>query len=241
MADDGMQTGTGQGPDSMEGAEPSVAACREVLIETAAECENGVPSAEAIAVEPFEPADEIPGSGGQDGDQPDARVLQGIAAAEQRLSDLFERKLAFDRFKEQQIENLHRELQEYKRGLTESILLPLVRQIIRYVDQLPRHIAAMRGKSAEEVGVERLYRELENVVEDLHLMLENVGVIVYRLPESRFDALEQQPRMTRDTDDPARHHEIAERLLPGYKLNGRLVEKERVNVFVYRNPGSSSP
>jgi molecular chaperone GrpE (heat shock protein) len=165
---------------------------------------------------------------------PAEAIRECIASAENRIIQMFEKKLAFDQFKEQQIERLHGELQEYKRGLVDSILLPLVKQIVRYVDQLPRHVASLRKKPEDQLGPERLFLELEGVREDLELILENVGVTIFRNPAMEFDAKVQQARSTEPIGNAAKHGQIVERLLPGYEMNGRVIEKERVKVFVYQ-------
>jgi len=168
---------------------------------------------------------------------PVAAIRDCIANAESHIIQLFEKKLAFDQFKEQQIERLHGELQDYKRGLAESILLPLVKQIVRYADQIPRHVAALRKKPVEQLGPERLFLELEGVRKDLELILENVGVTMFHSQAMEFDAKVQQVRSTEPIGNAAKHGQIVERLLPGYEMNGRVIEKERVKVFVYQEGG----
>ena len=148
---------------------------------------------------------------------------------------MFEKKIAFDNFKEKQIERLHGELQEYKRGLAEALLLPLVKQLVRYMDQIPRHVASLLKRPADQLGPERLSKELEGVRTDLEMILENVGVGVFHHPEAKFDTRFQQARGTAVTSNAAEHGSIVERLLPGYELNGKIIEKERVKVFVYQD------
>lgn len=167
-------------------------------------------------------------------------ICQRLQATEERILQEFERKLAYDRFKEQQISKLHDELQEYKRGLADSLMMPLVKQIIRYLDQLPRHIQALREKPAERLGPEQLFSELEGVREDLEMILENVGVTAFQNPEPDFDPRYQQARLTEQSDCAGQHGKILTRLLPGYEFNGRLVEKERVTVIVCRDPGTDA-
>ncbi len=121
-----------------------------------------------------------------------ATLTDCLKAMERQLLESFEQKLAYDAFKEKQIERLHNELQEYKRGLADSLLLPLIQQLVRYVDQIPRHIEALRKKPAEELGPERLGKELQGVREDLEMILENVGVAIVQSTEPKFDPRCQQ-------------------------------------------------
>ncbi len=181
------------------------------------------------------------GNGGSrgDADEPLALTIEALTdcvkAMQRQLLESFERKLAYDSFKERQIERLHNELQEYRRGFAESLLLPLIQQLVRYIDQIPRHIEALRKKPSEELGPERLVQELQGVRDDLEIILENAGVAIVQSTEPRFDPRSQQARSTEATDDSRNHGVVAARLLPGYSLNGKQIEKERVKVFVYRD------
>ena len=121
-----------------------------------------------------------------------ATLTDCLKAMERQILESFERKLTYDAFKEKQIERLHDELQEYKRGFADSLLLPLIQQLVRYVDQIPRHIEALRKKPAEELGPERLVKELQGVRDDLEMILENVGVAIVQSTEVNFDPRCQQ-------------------------------------------------
>jgi len=160
--------------------------------------------------------------------------LARLDALEECLLEKLEKKIMYDQFKEEQIKRLHDELQQYRQGFAESLLGPMIKQLVRYVDQITRQVAALREKPAEQLGPERLFKELEGVRDDLELILEDSGVVVFRQPDTRFDPRRQQARLTEETGDESQHGIIAERLLPGYELNGKLVEKERVKVLVYR-------
>ncbi len=162
------------------------------------------------------------------------RIRECVANVETKILESFEGKLKFDDFKEQQIARLHEELQEYKRGFADTLLKPFVIQLVRFLDQMPRHVESLKTKPAEEVTRERLFNELENVTEDLQMILENVGVEVFRSTETRFDPRLQQARLTVEVYEPEKHQIVAESLLSGYKLDGKLIEKERVKVFLYR-------
>lgn len=161
-------------------------------------------------------------------------IEHSVSVQLKALAELFESKIAFDRFKEKQIEALHAELQDYKRGLTESLVLPLIRQIVRYCDQLPRHIQGLQSKPVDQLGPERIFKELAGVREDLHLILENFGVTIFHQVQDSFDTKTQLAKQTESTEDASAHGKVLERLLPGFEYNGKLIEKERVKVAVYR-------
>ena len=147
---------------------------------------------------------------------------------------LAQKKLAYDKFKEEQISRLHDEMQEYKRGLADSLMMPLIKQLIRYLDQIPRHVEALQKKSADELGPDRLTKELNGVRDDLEMILENVGVTVFTADCSKIDRKLQLARLTVNTDNQEQHGAVIESLLPGYQFNGKIVEQERVKVSVYR-------
>ncbi|EDL59219.1 nucleotide exchange factor GrpE [Gimesia maris] len=157
-----------------------------------------------------------------------------VQSSEQRVLTAFEKKLAYDKFKEEQISRLHDEMQEYKRGLADSLMMPLIKQLIRYLDQIPRHVEALQKKSADELGPDRLTKELNGVRDDLEMILENVGVTVFTADCSKIDRKLQLARLTVNTDNQEQHGAVIESLLPGYQFNGKIVEQERVKVSVYR-------
>lgn len=173
----------------------------------------------------------------------DEQLKTVVADAESRILESFDAKLRYDSFKEQQISKLHDELQGYKQGIANTTLKPFVVQVVRFLDQLPRHVQSLKAKPADKVTRERLFDELECIVEDLQMILENVGVEVFQSTEPQFDPRLQQARATVDAEDPGKHHVVAESMLSGYKLDGKIIEKERVKVFVYRagNETTDSP
>jgi molecular chaperone GrpE (heat shock protein) len=218
--------------DSTNHFVPNVLEVSQVAVASRAES----PAGELSNINEFQSTtNKAAGSGGESERQlhPASDDEPSVAAQLRELAELFDNKMTYDRFKEKQIEALHSELQEYKRGLTESLVLPLIRQIVRYCDQLPKHIQGLQNKPVEQLGPDRIFKELEGVREDLHLILENFGVTIFHQVQDSFDTKTQLAKQTEPTDDSSAHGKVLERLLPGFEYNGRMIEKERVRVAVY--------
>jgi hypothetical protein len=76
-------------------------------------------------------------------------VLLGVEA---RLTEVFERKLAFDGFKEKQIDRLHEELQSYKGDLLRKATRPLLSALIKLHGDVIRLGNGVRGEGGLSRG-----------------------------------------------------------------------------------------
>ncbi|MFN7960509.1 MAG: nucleotide exchange factor GrpE [Thermoanaerobaculia bacterium] len=156
------------------------------------------------------------------------RVEGGLA----ELRELFATRLAYDQFKEQQIDRLHSELQIYKEGFLRRVLQPLVMGLIRLHDDLSRHAEAVAARGPEELSRERVLSDLDGFREDVEILLEQHGVTRYQVGTEAFDSRRQIAARTRPTSDAAQVGCVAERLRPGFELAEFQLQKERVVVFV---------
>jgi molecular chaperone GrpE (heat shock protein) len=169
---------------------------------------------------------------GEVSDPAPSSELADLAAGLARLTELFEDRLANDRFKEGQITRLHEELQGHRRGLLSRALRPLLIGLIRLHDELGRsrdHLAS--GPSAELSG-DRIDGVLEGFQEDVELLLDQNGVTRSNSLNDRFDPRLQTILRTVPTDDPDRVGRIVRRLRAGFELDGAPLRKEGVEVLV---------
>jgi tetratricopeptide (TPR) repeat protein/molecular chaperone GrpE (heat shock protein) len=148
------------------------------------------------------------------------------------LRQAFHEKLAFDTHKERQIDLLHRELQEHKRGLLAQATRPLVAGLVRLHDDLGRAAADLAASPAEDVTSERSIRLLSGFQGDVEILLEASGVTRFQEPAERFDPHRQTARQTIGTAERDQVGAVARRLRPGFEQDGHLVMKERVEVYV---------
>ncbi len=149
-----------------------------------------------------------------------------------RLETAFADKLAFDAHKQSQIDLLHRELQEHKRGLLTQATRPLIAGLVRLHDELGRSAAEVAKGVAEDLGLERFGEILREFQEDVEILLEENGVTAFEEPSVRFDPARQTARRTVPTTDTERAGQIASRLRPGFEKDEKPLMKERVAVYV---------
>jgi len=195
------------------------------------------------AVSSAEGRDQVPATPAADtADAPPPAALDALLAAVERLEahvsaesgrvlQAFGEKLAFDAFKEAQVERLHAELQQHREGVLERATRPLLNAVIRMHDDLGKAAAALRARPPGEVTPERTFRLVDGFREDLELLLSQHGVEPFDPPGDVFDPRLHTALRTVATADPALAGRIAERLRPGFSHGEALLQKARVAVF----------
>lgn len=165
-------------------------------------------------------------------------VLDALSAARRALEDkldalteAFATKLAIDDNKNQQIDVLHRELQEHKQDLLAKALRPLLSGLVRLHDNLGRVAENLRERPEALVPGEAA-RLIEEFREDVEILLDENGVALFSEPVDRFEPRRQTARQTLETANPEQVGRIARRARPGFERDGLLLQKERVDVFV---------
>jgi molecular chaperone GrpE (heat shock protein) len=203
-------------------APPSLAGIAEGGADTPAAEATGEYGVAPAAVSMPDPADLV------------AAILQlerHVSAETGRILQAFTEKLAFDRFKEDQVAQLHAELQQHREGMLERATRPLLNAVIRVHDNLGKVVASLRTRPQEELTPERTFRVLDGFREDLELLLAQHGVEPFDPLDDRFDPRLHTALRTVHTDDPVLTGRIAERLRPGFSHGEALLQKARVAVF----------
>lgn len=180
---------------------------------------------------PEEPAGEVPVEAAVE----DGNGTRGLAAVGRELSrlvELFQERLAYDGFKEEQITRLHQELQDHRRDLLGRALRPLLAGLVRIHDELDRARESMETGTPEELTPEGVARLLEGFQDDVVLLLDQHGVARTESSGDRFEPRHQTAIRRIPTADGALVGRIARRLRPGFVLDGTPLRKERVEVFV---------
>lgn len=165
---------------------------------------------------------------------PGETLHQMGALVERGFSDLRETlvaKLTYDRFKEEQIERLHAELQEHKKDLLARTVRPLLSRIIRLHGDLDRMVDGLRSRAPEDLTPERFFQALQGLADDLEILLEDHGVQAFEHPDHRFDPNRQTALEALETDDEGQVGHVARRVRPGFEYGQVLLQKERVVVY----------
>lgn len=153
-----------------------------------------------------------------------------IRAGFDELRKTFGEKLAHDRFKEEQVNRLHDELQEYKRDLLARTQLPLLQGVMRLHDDLGRLVDSL--VEDKELTAARCLEILHEFRDDIEILLDGHGVLPFEVVDETFDPDRQTALLRIPTSDRERVGTVAERLRPGFQQASSVLRKERVGVYV---------
>ena len=165
----------------------------------------------------------------QDGFQKLEAVL---AENQQAILETFEKKLTYDRFKEEQIDRLHTELVAYKRDLLTKTTRPLVEGLVRLYGGLQKTEHDLQKFAAEDLTPDLLFETLAGFRDDLEIVLEQQGVVLFSEPEEKFNPRRQTCRRNVPCEDESMIGLIADRRTPGFEQNGEILKKELVEVYI---------
>lgn len=159
-------------------------------------------------------------------------LLRRIDQGFERLSQAFEDKLAYDQHKERQIEALHSELQEHKRGLLGKAIRPLISSLVRLHDNLGRVAIELRDRQEDALSHLEAAQILEEFQDDVEIVLEDNGIRLFQEPTEHFEPRRQTASQTIETPDSELVGLILRRLRPGFERDEQVLQKERVAVYV---------
>ena len=165
---------------------------------------------------------------------PEEKVaLRNIVSKLDRLEKHFEGKLKYDQHKEQTIDKLHHELQQYKDDLIGKLLKPVFMDIIEVIDDLHKILRSLAQKGALD-NPEKLLKVLKEIPEDLEDKLYRHGVEVMDLESNVFNPTYQKILKVVLTPEANLDKTINEKLKKGYQLEGKLIRHEMITVFKYQ-------
>ena len=160
------------------------------------------------------------------------RMEKKMEEGVERILAAFERKLAYDKHKEGQIDSLHSELQEHRRDIVAKTVRPLVTGMIQLHDDIGRTVEALQSKPLGEITVERLFRVVEDFQDDIEIVLAQNGVDVFRELGTSFEPRRQRALKTVPTLEPEQVGQVIRSLRPGFERHDEILQKERVEVYV---------
>ena len=169
-----------------------------------------------------------------------ADVMAGVEAGAERLLRAFEEKLAFDRFKEEQIAKLHSELQSYRSDLVGRTARPFIQALIRIHDEIGKSLDALRKADPVTLDPARFFKLLESFQDEVVILLDQNGVEAFREAGATFNPRTQRALRTVRTPDQAAAGRILEQRLPGFRQGEQILEKERVVVAVHTPQAAAS-
>lgn len=143
----------------------------------------------------------------------------------------FETKLMVDSQKDQIIDNLHRELQEYKNNENQDRYLPLIRDLISLIDNLEKKLVEIDKNGYE--NPEKLVDMLKFTAQDVEDILYRQGIEALPNLGEKFDSKRHKVIKMIKTPYKEKDKQIAEVFGKAYSWEERQIRPELVAVYVY--------
>jgi len=168
-------------------------------------------------------------------DEKITELISKITAVEDsgsRLQAMFEHKLAYDETKQQQIDSLHIELQQHRADLLEKTNRPLIKGLIRLHQDLAAKAESLKKKATDVLDINPFITPYAEFQEDIEILLDQYDIQPFVESEDIFNAKRQQGVKNVKTQEPLLVSKIAQRLKPGFIQGEKIIQKERVSVYV---------
>jgi len=159
--------------------------------------------------------------------------LNNIQDNVSNLLNEFQSKLKYDQHKEKIIDNLHRELQEYKNDLTKKLLQPIIMDIISAIDDIKKLVQHYRLNDPSELDPLKLLDLMESLPSDLEDILYRQKVETFNCTEKVFNPSLQKAIKILETDDETKDKIISKILRSGYEWEGKKLLPELVEVYIH--------
>jgi molecular chaperone GrpE len=169
----------------------------------------------------------------------DGDIHQTIAKLEvvqhqlRRLHEAFEAKLKYDAHKEKIIDQLHEELQEYRKDILRQHQHSFVTDVIKIIDDIRKLTSHYQSIDPGEWSPVKLLEHLEQIPSDLEDLFLVRGIVPFRQATPTFDPARQRIAKKVPTADPLQDKCVASSLRPGYEDQGRVIRPELVAVYDY--------
>lgn len=171
--------------------------------------------------------------------KPIDRKLDSIGKQLAELRKEFQYKIKNDAQKDRIIDNLHQELQLYKSNHLKKYLLPIIMDIIQFIDglrKLIQYLALDRSDGNDAQKSIKLFKLLKSIPSDLEDICSKQGISPFKCNERFFDPSRQRILKTISMENPEKDKTVAESLRPGYVWDGELIRPELVSVYIYKVP-----
>lgn len=166
-----------------------------------------------------------------------------LASLSMQITELqreFEGKLKYDAHKDEVIDRLHAELQEYKQNILKKYVLSIVMDIVKVADDIRKWLTYFRSLEISQRDPRKLFRYLEAIPSDLEDVFYWHGVKPFSNQEGPFDPTRQRTIKKVPTSDPTLDKNVAYSIRPGYEWETKIVRQEMVAVYVHQEAGEST-
>ena len=181
---------------------------------------------------PAEPTGDPAGIRSETGNEALLYEIREISRRIDHLAGHFEGKLKYDEHKNQIIDELHGQLQDFREGIIKKHLVSIVSDLIKIIDDTRKFKAHYETGHRPEDTTERLLDFIGQISSDLEDLFTFQGIFPYTCPGNQYDSVRQRIIRKIPTDDPAKNRLVAESLRPGYEWEGKVIRPEMVAVYI---------
>lgn len=146
----------------------------------------------------------------------------------------FDDSIKYDKYKENLLDNLHKELTQYRNGIVEKIVETMAMDLIRMIDATKKSANIYNTKDYSENNYKRLLSLFEGVIEDLQDILYRQNIEAYTVVEDEVDIKKQKIVSIVDTTNKSLDNKVADRLAEGYEKNSKVMRPERISIYKYK-------
>lgn len=166
--------------------------------------------------------------------------LESLSHQIDELQREFEGKLKYDAHKDEIIDRLHSELQEYKQDIIKKYVLSIVMDVVKVADDIRKWLTYFRSLEVSQRDPRKLFRYLEAIPSDLEDVFYWHGVKPFSNQEGTFDPARQRAIKKVPTEDPTLDKNVVHSIRPGYEWETKVIRQEMVAVYVYQEAQEST-
>ena len=166
--------------------------------------------------------------------------LESLSHQIDELQREFEGKLKYDAHKDEIIDRLHSELQEYKQDIIKKYVLSIVMDVVKVADDIRKWLTYFRSLEVSQRDPRKLFRYLEAIPSDLEDVFYWHGVKPFSNQEGAFDPARQRAIKKVPTEDPTLDKKVVHSIRPGYEWESKVIRQEMVAVYVYQEKQEST-
>ena len=150
------------------------------------------------------------------------------------LSQVFEEKIKNDAHKNRVIDQLHKDLQDYKNDFLKKYLKSMIMDVIQIIDNIRKLTVHYNDMDPAEADPGKLLDIIDSIPSDLEDLFFRHGVKPFTCKGAAFDPRRQRVLKTIATDDMEKDKTVAESLRPGYEWDGEVIRPEMITANIHK-------
>ena len=152
----------------------------------------------------------------------------------ENLNNLFVKKIGSIEFEREVGNKLHKELQEYKNDFYFQLIKPTILDLIRVRDNFKAGVKEFSKKSREEQD-----RFLRSFIDGIDIILDKNEIEIFETDltdenNQKYNSRKQKIVRKVETQEKEKNGKICELISEGYIRNEKVIECEKVKVYVYK-------